>query len=236
MGPSAPLGQDGSQGAGPATVPAGRANLQNGTVSVAGACQSIPEAPRRVGGPRRIAGERSAAGEAGERPFVTIAADDYLSGDVLVAATPAQGGEQPHAHQSGRQCETPRSACPKPRDVPPFDLLPYRQAGCIRELAWADLCPKQTPLRRGPCCDGLTRERSQVGPLSMSAAPAQLSTPISKEVIVKMKVVRNDNNNPLSPAEMKSLPAVRGQHPSRPGPVPAPGGHRPARAELRRPL
>ena len=38
-------------------------------------------------------------------------------------------------------------------------------------------CPETNPHRRGPCCDGLTRERSQVGPLSMSAAPAKLSTP-----------------------------------------------------------
>ena len=126
MGPSAPLGQHGPQGAGPATVPAGRANLQNGTVSVPGACHSIPEAPRRVGGPRRIAGERSPAGEAGEAPFVTISADDCLSRDVPVAATPAQGGEQHLVHQSGRQCENPGSAWPKPRDARPCDLLPYR--------------------------------------------------------------------------------------------------------------
>ena len=77
-------GQHGPQGAGPATVPAGRANLQSGAVSVPGACRSIPESPRRVGGPRRI------AGEIGERPFVTISANDHLRGDVPVAATPAK--------------------------------------------------------------------------------------------------------------------------------------------------
>ena len=77
---------------------------QYGTASVPGACRSIPEASRRVGGPRRI------AGGIGERPFVTIPADDHLCGDVPVAATPAQGGEQHHAHQYGRECENPGSA------------------------------------------------------------------------------------------------------------------------------
>ena len=154
MGPSAPLGQDGPQGAGPATVPAGRADLQNGTVSVAGAGQSIPEAPRRVGGPRRIAGERSAAGEVGERPFVTISADDHLSGDVPVAATPSQGGEQPHAHQSGRQCETPGSACPEPRDAPPSTCCHTGRPVASANLRGQTSAPKQTHFAEGPAVTG----------------------------------------------------------------------------------
>ena len=88
LGPSAPLGQDGPRGAGPAAVQACRTTRQNGTVFEAGACHSTPETPRRVGGPRRIAGEQPAAGEAEGTPFLTISADAHLRGDVLVAATP----------------------------------------------------------------------------------------------------------------------------------------------------
>ena len=148
MGPSAPLGQDGPQGAGPATVPAGGANLQNGTVPVAGACQSIPEAPRRVGGPRRI------AGEVGGTPFVTISVDDCLSGDIPVAATPAQGGEQHHAPQSGRQCETPGSACPEPRDAPPSTCCHTGRPVASANLRGQTSAPKQTHFAEGPAVTG----------------------------------------------------------------------------------
>ena len=118
LGPSAPLGQHGPRGAGPAAVQACRATRQNGTVFEAGACHSIPEASRRVGGPRRIAGKPFAAGAAGVAPFLTISADDHLCGDVPAAATPAQGGEQHLAHRSGRRCENPGSSCPEARCVP----------------------------------------------------------------------------------------------------------------------
>ena len=149
LGPSAPLGQDGPQGAGPPTVPTGRANLQDGTVSVPGACQSIPEAPRRVGGPRRI------AGGVGERPFVTISSDDCLSGDIPVAATPAQGGEQHHAHQSGRQCETPGSACPEPRDAPPFRPAAIQAGRLHPRTCMGRLLPRnQNRFAEGPAVTG----------------------------------------------------------------------------------
>ena len=64
---------------------------------------------------------------------------------------------------------------------PHCDLLPYRPAGCIREPAWADLCPETNPLRRGPCRDGPTRERSQAGPLSVSGAAGAISNTKSQK-------------------------------------------------------
>ena len=162
---------------GPATVPAAWANLRTGTVSVPGACHSISQAPRRVDGPYPIAGERSATGESEGGSFVTNRPMSIRAGTSL--------SPQPHHREVNNTMHTSTDLHAKTRGPPrrnrvmrPLSTCCHAgRAGCIREPAWADLCPETDPLRRGPCCGGLTLERSQVGPLSVSEPPARLATP-----------------------------------------------------------
>lgn len=73
----------------------------------------------------------------------------------------------------------PRGPPAPGRVICPFRPAAFRRAGCIRDPAGADPQPETVRLRRGPRCDGLTRENSRAGPFHI-CGNGTISTPKSQ--------------------------------------------------------
>ncbi len=98
-----------------------------------------------------------------------------------------------------------RIARPVAKSPAPYGLeLIHLRAREVRFQRGIIIGPETNPFAEGPAATGCPGRDPRPARFPCLGCRRNQQHQISKEVIVKRKVVKNDNNNPLSPAEMKA--------------------------------